>query len=115
MDVTYRKIPNSLLFTIIAISLPVYFLLSYYSQEGRGFVAALSICGILSLICILRDISRNPKFWIGILVIVVVHTLLVVLVPWGDRVTFGVLATPFVIADMYLSARMLIVFCGVSR
>jgi hypothetical protein len=115
MDMTYRKISNGFLLAIIACALPVYFLLSHYNQEGRGFVAALSICGILSLISILRDISHNAKFWVGISLIAIVHAALVILVPWGDHITFGIFATPFVIADMYVSARLLIAFCGESH
>jgi hypothetical protein len=106
--VTYHRLTNIQILGLVAVALPVYYLLSPYGREVRGFVGALCICAIGSIIMILRDLSKLPMFWACVTLMFFVHAAFVVLVPWGGRIAFGILAVPVVVADMYVSAKLII-------
>src|SRR5881398_2908974 len=99
---TYHRISTRTYFVMLVCAAPIYFILAHFNQEGRGFVAALSVCGIISLVNILRDLSNKLNFWICLGFIAIIHIALVIFVPWGDRIEFGILGTPFVVFDMYI-------------
>lgn len=108
----YHNVSSKAYFAMFIVAAPVYFLFSSLNQDVRGFISALTICGFGSLISILRDISKKPRFWLISSFIVIVHVVIIILIPWGNRVYFGILATPIVVADMYASARLIVSFTG---
>lgn len=107
-QMTFHRVPNSAIFLMALVALPVGFLLAANDQSGRGFVAALSIFGLGSLFVILKDLTTSTAFWAALAGVAVLHIALVFLVPWPREVYFGALATPLVVADMYLCAKLIV-------
>jgi hypothetical protein len=113
--VMYPRLTSIQLLVLLAIALPVYYFMSSHDEEIRGFVSALCICAVGSLIVILRDLSKLLTFWVCVTLISFAHLAFVVLVPWGGRIAFGILAVPLVVADMYVSAKLIILATGGGR
>jgi hypothetical protein len=105
---TFHRVSNSAIFVMALVALPAGFLLAANDHNGRGFVAAISIFGIGSLFVMLKDLNRSAVFWWALAGVVVLHIGLVFLVPWPREVYFGALATPLVIADIYLCAKLIV-------
>jgi hypothetical protein len=113
-QVKARKLSNFAFFIILAFAFPAYFVFANQDQEGRGFVAALSICGVSLLVWILRDLWADWRFWPLVLLVAMAHVVFVAFVPWGDRVEFGILATPVFVADIYGAAKLIMYLLGAT-
>ena len=107
--VTYRKLSNSRLALVILCGALVFAFFAYRDQSGRGMVAALSLCSLLSPVTILGEIARGVRFWCTVAIISFLHVLLVFLPQWSDLHFPEIILTPLVILDMYVCARILIV------
>ena len=108
----YQNVSNKQLLLILVVSIPIYALFAAKDEEVRGFVAALSVGGLLGVFVILKNIPHNRGFWGALGAIALLHVLLVVLVPWAGEISFGIVFAPIVILDMYASARLIILAAG---
>lgn len=109
---SYKKLSNRQLLLILAVALPIYSLFAFKNDEVRGFVAALSVCGLLGVFLILKGIDHNLGFWSALGGITLLHVFLIALVPWTGKISLGIVFAPLVILDMYASARLIILAAG---
>ena len=111
----YANVSTADGFVILLLCTPFYFFFVLYDDEPfRGFVAALSAGVIMSLIWLLRPLLRNPAFWATLSVLAVAHIVLVVFLPSTGEFRFGFAFFPLVLADIYLSARLIVYACGAA-
>lgn len=108
----YADVSTAAGFVILLLCTPFYLFFALYDDEPfRGFVAALSAGVIMSLIWLLRALLRNPVFWGALSALAVAHIILVAFLPYTGEFRFGFALAPIVIADIYLSARLIIYAC----
>ena len=61
---------------------PVAFLVGHFSDFDRGFTAWAFSVAIVAACTLCWDMKGRPGFWLGVVLLVGIHTLLVVRVPW---------------------------------
>ena len=69
------------LLTLLVTS-PIAFLVGHYSDFDRGWTAwAFTVAIVMA--CTLRwEVKGRPGFWLGVVLLVGIHTLLVIRAPW---------------------------------
>ena len=80
-------------------AIPVDLIVSHFAGDGRGRAAALCV-GIDAFVVALRRNSRSKLgFWLAVLSIVVIQTVVILLVPFGDQSlpAYGLLPAALVI------------------
>jgi hypothetical protein len=107
------RLPNEIILLILVSALPFYMFFAGRGESTRGFVAALSVCAVLSVGAILRAYAHQIIFWVTLCGMAILHVLLVVLVPWPPELHGpGIAFAPLVILDMYAWAKLLTAFAG---
>jgi len=61
--------------------LPVYFLVSYFTDDGKALVASVSAAMIVLATRYFWDLRKHVWFWLTIAFIVFFHVLLVLFLP----------------------------------
>jgi len=65
--------------------IPVDLIVSHFAGDGRGRAAALCV-GVGAFVVALRRNSRGKLgFWLAVLLIVLIQTIVIILVPFGDQ------------------------------
>lgn len=105
-----KKLPNEIILLILACSAPFLLFFMNRGDDVRGFVAALSVCAVLSVGAIMRAYAHQITFWVTLCAMVITHALFVAFVPWPpDLHGPGIIFAPLIILDMYAWARLLTV------
>lgn len=107
----WRDVPNTEILAILAFAIPVYLIFYAAGEDFKGFFAALSVGVVLGLTSLLRKFVREPRFWVTLLAIAIVHAIAVYLLPNAGNTRFGMALTPFVVADLYVCAKLLSAVC----
>jgi hypothetical protein len=79
--------------------IPVDLIVSHFAGDGRGRAAGLCVA-VDAVVVVLRRNSRGKlAFWLALLLIVLVQTVVIVLVPFGDQSlpAYGLLPAALVI------------------
>lgn len=63
-------------------AIPVFFLFAVLGDPGRGRAAAICVYTLMTAICALWNLKCHIFFWVTAVLMVVLHVLLVLLVPW---------------------------------
>jgi len=71
-----------------------------------------SVIMIVTAIAMKRELRRRVWFWITITIIMVLHVLLILFVPWTTDWVPAIVMIPFGIADLY---AMLAILSGVGK
>ncbi len=109
----YRNPSNLEWIAILLLSSPLFFFFdSYEDQPFRGFIAALSLALVLSMILLLWPLRRKVAFWACLAGIALAHIMLVYFLPYTGEFRFGFAAFPIAVMDAYLCARLIIFACG---
>jgi hypothetical protein len=103
-----RKLPNEIILLILACSAPFFLFFMNRGDDVRGFVAALSVCAVLSVAAIMRAYAYQSTFWLTLCAMIITHALFVAVVPWPPELQGpGIVFAPLVILDMYAWAKLL--------
>jgi hypothetical protein len=78
---------------------PLFFLLAYLGDPGRGRAAA--ICAFVILLCakIFWSLRRRILFWLTLTIVTLCHVPLILLIPWTNKNYPGVVLLPFAFPD----------------
>jgi hypothetical protein len=68
----------------------------------------------MMLIAILKEITRQRKFWIALTAVTLAHATLVYFMPYTGQFGFGFAFFPLFLIDAYLSAKFIMFVCGVQ-
>lgn len=79
--------------------LPIFFLSVYFASEDRGFAALMFMVSIGFAIAAHWNSRRHLMFWLGAVLLIVIHVPLVLLVPWPTWKLSGAAFTPIVFLD----------------
>ena len=88
---------------MIVCGLSVFFLLATLGDPGRGRAAAFSLAALMSAARANWSLRKQMWFWSVVGVMVVLHALLVVMVPWSDRSYPGYALLPVFVLDFGLA------------
>ena len=79
--------------------IPVDLIVSHFAGNGRGRAAGLCV-GVDAVVVVLRRNSRGKlRFWLALLLIALIQTVVILLVPFGDQSlpAYGLLPAALVI------------------
>ena len=87
--------------------LPVFMVVAHFAGGGRGRAAALCVAVDALVVVLRRGARRRPRFWFAISLILLVQTMVIYLVPFGDTSlpAYGLIPAALVI---YLFAECII-------
>ena len=83
-------------------SLPLYLILAYFGEPGRGRAAACCAFVIIAVARGFWESRKSARFWITLSIVVLTHVLLILLVPWNDTSYPGVVLLPIGLLDFGL-------------
>jgi hypothetical protein len=76
---------NAWIVGIVALCLMIYILFSSFGNAGLGTVM-MSFIGVMIIVIKLRwELRRRLWFWIVVSVIVIVHFVVILLIPWPNK------------------------------
>jgi hypothetical protein len=97
---------------------PLFFLLAYLGDPGRGRAAA--ICASVILLCakIFWSLRRRVLFWLTLSIVTLCHVPLILLIPWTNKNYPGVVLLPFALPDfaiVYGALKLVEKMTGVGK
>ena len=87
------------LLVVILCMVPVFALFAYFGDPGRGRAAAGSTIVIMYAARGCWDLRRHTWFWVTLTIVIAVHVLLVLLIPWTSKSYPGTLLLPVAAVD----------------
>ena len=87
------------LLVVILCSSPLFVLFAYFGDPGRGRAAAIGMTVILFAARKCWTLRGYTWFWILLTIIVALHVLLVLSMPWTSKSYPGPILLPFAILD----------------
>ena len=119
-DPSIQPLPDWWWLLAIACGVPVVLAFWLFAGEQfRGFVAALSVAVLVAVFGLFREFRFSASLWTGLAIIFVAHLFLVFAVPWENNHLPGIMALPFVLADIAVSTGLIFLLirkrAGLSR
>lgn len=105
-------IPNWWWFASLLFGIPGYIVFVHYGQSARGFLELLSVGGMVFLCGTMWHMRRYKLFWVTWVSILVAHFFAIFSIDWKSFHFPGIVFTPFVVVDVYLSYQIIL---GVVR
>lgn len=108
-DGDYRKLSNRAFVAIFACSLVLWLFFVYRGEDVRGFLAALSAGAVGGVAAILGRYRDRQAYWVALAFIGLAHAVAVLFIHWPEEWHGpGIVFSPLVIVDMYVSAKLVI-------
>ncbi|NYF79888.1 hypothetical protein HDF17_002208 [Granulicella arctica] len=87
------------LLVVILCMVPAFALFAYFGDSGRGRAAAGSTIVIMYAARGCWDLRRHTWFWVTLTILIALHVLLVLLVPWTSKSYPGLILFPIAAVD----------------
>jgi hypothetical protein len=94
--------PRKWLLATMLCMIPVFLLFAYFGDPGRGRAAAIATGAIMLAVGGRSSLKSQRWFWVTLAVIIVLHVLLVVLIPWTSKSYPGPILLPFGALDYFI-------------
>jgi hypothetical protein len=97
-DMSVRK---WLLLTMLSM-IPMFLLFTYFGDAGKGRAAAIATGAIMLAVGGRSSLKSQRWFWVTLTIIIAVHVLLVLLIPWTSKSYPGPILLPFGALDYFI-------------
>jgi len=87
------------LLLVLLCMVPPFLLFAVGGDPGRGRAAAIALAVILVVTRVHWDLRKYAWFWVTVVVLVILHALLILLVPWTDKSYSGITLLPIAVVD----------------
>jgi energy-coupling factor transporter transmembrane protein EcfT len=101
-DQSHDVSPRKWLLVTILCMVPVFLLFAYFGYPGKGRAAAIATGAIMLAVAGRSGLKSQRWFWVTLTIIIAVHVLFVLLIPWTSKSYPGPILLPFGALDYFI-------------
>jgi uncharacterized membrane protein YjgN (DUF898 family) len=98
-DRFFDSLSRKWLLVVLLSMVPAFLLFAVLGYPGRGRAAAISLAIIMIVVRMRWDLKRHTWFWMTLTVLIALHVVLILLVPWTSRSYPGITLLPIALVD----------------